>query len=97
MKPCGHMIPRLPDPPWSGDYCRVCYLYETSATYKRLWDDQGEATGAIQPLRTLPCLLLGPALKEGHCKCPRERVYRCAKHGAIVVGMCQTCPDYEAE
>jgi hypothetical protein len=91
MKPCGHLSPRLPEPPWSGDYCRVCYLHATDPAYRALWEGVQPADNA----HGLPCLFLGPVLAEVHCRCPGQRVHRCELHGPVTLVHCKTCPDYQ--
>jgi hypothetical protein len=104
MKPCGHLLAILPDPPGSATGCRVCFLYETEPRYRALWDGQSAVPAATAKaacrhrglsLRTQPCPSCG-----GHV---HVKIFACALHGECTVAKllpgsacCQICPDFAA-
>jgi hypothetical protein len=99
MKPCGHTTPVLPTPPNFSNGCRICYLYETDAAYKALWDGQPIPPDPRVIKRPLPCIYLGALVLRARCSCPRQDMRQCDKgHGKISqMGACETCPDYQAD
>ena len=96
MKPCGHVVPRLPRPPWSADYCRVCYLYETDPDYQRLWDHPAPTVEPVPEVRQTPCVHLGAVLDKKGCPCPGLWERRCGLLGTCTMQQCKGCPLYEA-
>lgn len=98
MEPCGHNKLRLPDPPWSADYCRVCLLYETDPAYRRLWDaaqNQDDQGGGVR--RSLECIHLGRVVNRKGTNCPRQWIRECARHRACTLSQCDGRPDYEPD
>lgn len=77
MPPCRH------DPPRGN--CRLCYLAQTSAVYRRLWSKE--------PHRTA-CFHLGTVLSRENTNCPRCWKYACEIHGETTAEKCRHCPDW---
>jgi hypothetical protein len=90
--PCRHDPPRLPDPPWSDNYCRLCLLYATEEEYRALWDGQ---EGGPPVARSRPCLFLGEVISQLDCPCPGLWLRACAVHKVCTLARCKTCPDYQ--
>lgn len=95
MKPCGHLVPVLPLPPFfTGPYCRICELYETRDDYRALWDGLPAPLETPQSLR-LDCIHLGKVLDRLDCNCQRQWVRQCDIHQATTLNQCEGCKDYE--
>jgi hypothetical protein len=53
------------------------------------------ASSSEAPGRTLPCLYLGPVIRQGDCPCPARWLRHCDLHRTCSLQDCKTCPDYQ--
>lgn len=80
-RPCNHPDDQLPQPgePWTSDVCRVCWLFQNSPDYRRLYDqpapkphDRYAAAQRIQHALAKPKALSAPPTPKG-CGCNKPK------------------------